>query len=305
MELKFRIESLQDAVLASAAVQAVQSVFARTSMATGTLAVGAEELSPALFGTQFVDKLDGDQSYKVTVEETTALDNAVAATDQVITHLKDAAKEDKINSEPEYDRTPYTKEQLKAAAAHNEELAALVSKRGKKTPAHWARLNQLAAEVIGDAAKQQPVGTALKGQTAQQLQAALTANTVPANSPEDAGKQPILETNTQVVHQEPGLEVRAQPGPEADSFQAALAERFKNDPKTEPSASAQQEQADPLEGMSREELYQRIRKYAEDGAGLFWMRNVVDAGGGDASKMSAAHMITALRNPTRYFPNAA
>lgn len=302
MELKFRIESLQDAVLASAAVQAVQSVFARTSMATGTLAVGAEELSPALFGTQFSEGFTHNDEPNTGNQQKSEPINPAPTKAEIEAA---AAKEDKINSEPEYDKTPYTKEQLKAAAAHNEELAALVSKRGKKTPAHWARLNQLAAEVIGDAAKQQSVGTALKGQTAEQLQAALTANTVPTNSPADAGKQPTLETSTQVVHQEPGLEVRAQPGEQADSFAAALAERFKNDPKTEPSASAQQEQADPLEGLSREELYQRIRKYAEDGAGLFWMRNVVDAGGGDASKMSAAHMITALRNPTRYFPNAA
>lgn len=299
MELKFRIESLQDAVLASAAVQAVQSVFARTSMATGTVTVGAEELSPALFGTQFSDGFTHNDEPNTGNQQSDIPQTGLAQVDPA------PAKEDKINSEPEYDKTPYTKEQLKAAAAHNEELAALVSKRGKKTPAHWARLNQLAAEVIGDAAKQQSVGTALKGQTAEQLQAALTANTVPTNSPADAGKQPTLETSTQVVHQEPGLEVRAQPGEQADSFAAALAERFKNDPKTEPSASAQQEQVDPLEGLSREELYQRIRKYAEDGAGLFWMRNVVDAGGGDASKMSAAHMLTALRNPTRYFPNAA
>lgn len=196
------------------------------------------------------------------------------------------------------DPSPYTKEQIKNAAGVNPELAALISKRGRKSAEESARIVALTRATIDGSAFGEkpvptttaaPVGAALQGATAEELNAALKADTT-------------------VVESQPGVEVRTVPAAAtAAASQPNGALDFLNKKGAMSAASAGQSVAQPAPAQpaaeSPADLFKRIQAYADDGAGLFWFRNVVSMGGGDIQNLTPEFMQGVLANPEAYYPS--
>ena len=191
--------------------------------------------------------------------------------------------------EPTVQQAGFSKEQIKAAAAQNPELAAIVAKKGRKSVAETTRIMELTAQVLGD--QPEPVGAALNGSTAEELRAALAATTTQVSAEPGVVVCELPATTTTGIEQpKSGL---AALDPDVASI-AAAASKPQAEPEPEPAK-------DDISSLSDSDLYERIQNYA-NGAGLFWFKNVVDQGGGNINKMPRDHMIKVLGNPEAFYP---
>jgi hypothetical protein len=314
MKMDFSVESMQDAVLARAALDGLLKAYQARGAVTDTK-VTQETITETV-----INRLQGESPAKASIPAT---ESGGAA--------EDSGADDADSSTDTAPTGAFTKDQIKAAAEKNPALAALVKGRGRKSAAQQAEINRLTAETLGVALpqaptqqSQEPIGAALKGASATELAAALAQNTT-------------------VTHQEPGVEVRTvtagpatqvqQPTAPASSpiaGDSSLAELLAARQRTQqPQVQTQPETTAPVstgtpaptppfldgatdqaprktvEEMSQDELLAAIREYADQGAGLFWFRSVVERSKtGDMTKMSAEYMREVLKNPGAYYPAA-
>lgn len=288
------VESMQDCVLARAAIDGVMSVYGRgTHITTG--------LQPPPPPTD----AEVNQQANVTILPVTLTGiphngDGSTANPGPLPPIQPENPASEAGDQAE--ATGFSKEQIKAASAANPTLAALVAKKGRKSATEKALIETLVAQTLGvpvPASAAPPVGAALAGATAQDLQAALAKSTT-------------------VVHSEPGIEVRvpntapaaetpASPPPAATedvSIAALLAANKNKQPEPAAAAAPSAPQAKQPEQMSNEELYAAIQSYADNGGGLFWFRTVIERGGGDQNKLSADYMRQVLAAPQKFFPGA-
>lgn len=205
---------------------------------------------------------------------------------------------------------PYSKEQIKAAAGVNPELLALISKRGRKSAEQQQQIYDLTRATLDGSAfppfvvtapkAAPPVGAALAGMTAQELNAALKAPT----STDTA----VTDTST-VTHASAQVEVRKISNPNVDLD-------FLNKPATasappaaaapaaapEPPAAQEAPVTADVTSLSDADLRAQITKLAEDNYGLPWFLSVVTKGGGNMNDLNRDFMLQVLSTPDSFQP---
>ena len=276
MNFHFQVESLADAVYAKAALDGILSVGVRSQNGTKVEATAGTILNTGALTSAGVvtgsdpDYKPGDPFPKGPVAEEPKA-------------MYDLREEPDAHTHHQVDDSPdFTKEQIKAAAAHCPELAALVGKRGKKSEVEKAKIKELTALHLPNApAEEERVGEALAGATAEELQEALTTGVH-----ENTTTEPVAEAETKPT----GLAA-------LDPDLAAIASQ------RQPAATeaAPQQASGDLSALSDAELYQRIQDYGEsDEGGFSWFRNVVAQGGGNINKLPREHMLKVLENPAAF-----
>lgn len=290
MKMDFSIESMQDAVLARAALDGLLNQYAKGPVSSAVLAEAVQRQQPADPSPAKASQANADTN---TIDFSRIPQNVA----------ENAGSEQETDGAADSPTTgAFTKEQIKEAASKNAELAELVKGRGKKSAEKIAKINALTAQVLGVPVPtaEEPIGAALKGATAEELAAA-------------------LGTKTTVVRQEPGVEVRVPtptPTPSGNPIEGSLAEMLAArkaaaagtaTPASTPAAEQQGSEvaSKTPDQMSKEELLNAIREYSDQGAGLFWFRSVIErSGAGDQAKMSVEYMREVLKNPGAFYPGA-
>lgn len=180
---------------------------------------------------------------------------------------------------------PFTKEEIEEASKFNEELYALVHKKGKKSADQKARMYALTEQVrlgfeaglIEEPADtevvEEPVGKVFEGASAADLQALLEATTAP-------------------ISQTGAVEVRS-----------LLPNFLEDNPafvSAEPEEPAQV--TNSWEQFTDDQLLSQIEDLQQNGLGIHWFKNVVALGGGNWLKMPRDHMIAVLADPDSFTP---
>lgn len=214
----------------------------------------------------------------------------------------------------------YTKDQIKQAATSNPELAALVSKKGKKSATEKARMQELTRHVLGaktcaeaataPAKEQPPVGQALAGMTAEQLNQAIKSVGTTVAGEGDTQVQVLGDAKTAAHVAQEALLGKTHTARLAApvSTNTAVDLDFLG-PKTEAPVAmptpplntpAPADAGDGLESLSRDDLVKKVQAHGFGELGFAWLRNVVEAGGGSFDKLKADYMVHALRNPGQF-----
>jgi hypothetical protein len=209
---------------------------------------------------------------------------------------------------------PLTKEQIKAAAALSPELAALVSKRGRKSAAEQFKIDALTRLALGldptrgvrpkpidefEAGIVESIGKALEGATAEELAAALAQTTTVTET------APGVEVRTLVATGNPAVEVaEVISNGSAGSTGATVDPDFDFLAKNEELTTQAEAEPIDLDRIGKDDLMDLINAYAGDGAGILWYRCVVEKGGGKTAKLTPDYLRGVLRNPEAYYPEA-
>lgn len=275
MDIKFSgLYDLEDALVARAALDGMIAEYHRQSDG----------------GTSLTEAMDGDELERIAAEVARELSDSlkpyvgnVVKGDEFVANVGSVTVEpvaDEITTVSSTDPEPFTKEQIKAAAKFHPDLAALVSKRGKKTAEEKARIIALTAEVLNEnqvdeqseeaEPAEEPVGKVFEGASAEQLNAILEATTTPVTTTEN-------------------VEVRTLPNFLTEANGGGQTEKV-----DEPQVT------NSLESMPDEALHKMIVDYMQSDGGFFWFRNVVSLGGGDMNKLPREHMLKVLSDPAAF-----
>ena len=267
MQFTFHVESLADAVYAKAALEGILSVGVRSQNGTKVEATTGTILNTGALtaGTDPDFKPGEPMPHGPAAEEPEPMFD-LKANPEAHTHQPQAA---------DLDTPDFSKDQIKAAAAHCPELATLVAKKGRRSAADQAKIKELTALHL-----EEKIGEELKGSTAEELQAALAG-------------QPAGGAEVQVPNATPASGLAAL-NPELAALAAAHT-------AASPQTTGTQDSGESLVNLPDSELYKRISDFAET-AGLPWFRNVAALGGGNLNALPRDFMLKVLADPDAYYP---
>lgn len=304
---KFTVQTVEDAILTRAACDAIiqtatRERFAKASAPFGT---GNQERDNSIHTT---DPQRADDSEETVIENATAPEPGLTFAGLPVVKMTVlepdmvAAPEQEDATDGDDESSEYSKAQIKEAAAHDPELAALASKKGKKTAETKLRIQELTARYY----------VTTHGRTFTEAPAqpeepreerAIAPN--PLSGLSAAQLNDMLNRGC-VVEQAVAVETASKPtglaalDPDLASISAS---HVTQQPQAEPEpAKAAEISAVTLANLSQKELADKIVDLADNGHGYGWFTNVIRLGGGKVGNMPVDFMRKVVENPDAYYP---